>query len=276
MRRPQIKIVIIGGGYLGQLIQFMLPEARCLDWRTAAGPSSRGFGAQYLWSPIPGLEHRTFPVITHVDGRNASEPSILAYKKKVGKEQDASDWRPQFAPTMQGYEIVTMPPDRVEYGMRVDRINRDAHTMRMANGEVIQYDWVISTIPLPSLIDLCGLSQPADVFESRPIFVGIDPKEYPETSYWRVNYIADPASAIYRETFRDGHRHVESLQGMHDMEMVRLLPGKIYKHSQTSLYRAELMTERILTVGRYGSWNPEELAHETLSQMRDWKDRMFL
>jgi len=274
-----VKIVIIGGGYLGQLLHTLLPTARVFDWRTTApAAESRAFGPQYLWTPIYGLPFNSFQVVTTVDGKDATPESILAYKKKVGKEQDQSDWRSQFRSVMAGYDV-QLPPARVEYGMRIIGINLIARTIHLASGVVEPYDWIISTIPLPALWAMTGKSLPEEPLESRPIYVWTEEAEM--LSYMQVNYVSDPTNPVYRITIRQGKRFFESLEPLtlpigSERQVHRLMPGKIYSHNQTGPMRAELLQARVMTVGRYGAWNPEELAHETYAEVRDWKNRMDL
>ena len=261
-------IVIIGGGYLGQLLHTLIPQARVLDWRpTAPAEPARSFGPQYLWWPIRGLPCEEFNVITHVDGKPASPESIRDYKVKVGKEQDHSDWRTQFRTMMKGYEV-QLPKPNIEYNQMATEINRMLRTLNLRSGEVIRYDWLISTIPLPALMDLCKMTKPE--FESRPIYVTVRPVN--PLSYLYVNYCSDPNDPIYRRTNRNGMMHSESLHPLDSGSRVhRLVPGKIYKNRDVSSIRAELMVAKILTVGRYGAWDPEQLAHETYREVEQWK-----
>jgi len=264
-----MNIVIIGGGYLGQLLHSLIPSARVLDWRPVSEkgyPLPRNFGPQYLWRPIPGLYNDSFTVVTTVDGMPATQESILAYKRKVGKQQDQSDWRTQFQQTMNGFEV-HLPPDRVEYGMRVVRVNCLDKYLICANGHRVDYNWLISTIPLPELLKLCAIGI-SETFESRPIYVTSEPVE--PLSYLSVNYLSDPFNIAYRETIRNGQLHRESLDALPNSRVLR--PGKIYRNGQAAHHLAELLMYKIKSVGRYGSWNPEELAHETYSELRTWKE----
>jgi hypothetical protein len=142
----------------------------------------------------------------------------------------------------------------------------------MGNGEVIKYDWLISTIPLPSLLSLAGMStDELNPFESRPIYLWTRP--HVQLSYLYVNYISDNRTPVYRQTTRDGRMHFESLEPVmpdDGVKVHRLLPGKIYSNSLTAVYRAELRMQHVLTVGRYGAWNPDELAHETYFEVQSW------
>jgi hypothetical protein len=81
-----MNIVVIGGGFVGQLVQLAIPEARILDWRKAAPANhlETRMGPQYLWEPIPGVPSESFAVTTLVDSEPPTPERILAYKKKIG------------------------------------------------------------------------------------------------------------------------------------------------------------------------------------------------
>ena len=51
------KVVVIGAGINGRMVQHLVPNAQLLDWgpTPVAPPQPRFFGANYLWQPIPGL-----------------------------------------------------------------------------------------------------------------------------------------------------------------------------------------------------------------------------
>lgn len=263
-----MRVVIIGGGFMGQLIQMLIPGARCLDWQPKPPEvANRQLGAQYLWEPVRELACQKFEVITGIDGEEATDDSILAYKKKVGKEQDESDWRAQFQRTMPGYKILYSIPSNVEYGMRVMGINRESRLLYMANHPEVPYDILISTVPLPFLAKLCG-TRPFNPV-SRPIFVQTLPSQVPGPSpWWTVNYNSDPNDPIYRTTVRDGQIHFEALQPVDESGWRRLIPGKIYKHPHAAAVRDELASKDIYCFGRFARWEPEELAHETLRLAR--------
>lgn len=264
-------ILILGGGYLGQLLHTLLPSARVLDWRTnAPTTSARSFGPQYLWTPVGELPTRSFHVITAVDDMPATPESVLAYKHKVGKAQDASDWQVQFRHITTGYEA-ELPPPRVEYGQRVTAVDRSGRRLLTVKGEWLDYDWLISTIPLPALCELCKTFVPS--LQSRPIYVWTRPTE--PRSYLYVNYISAPSTPVYRVTTRDGLTHSESLDPVEtaDVKVHRLLPGKIYAHDLVPEVLDRMELSNILPVGRYGAWDPEQLAHQTYAQVAVWKAR---
>ena len=273
-----MKMFIIGGGFNGQLLHHLFPRARCFDWRpTPPKTAARQLGPQYLWEPIPGLGHRSFSVFTTIDGEEATKESILAYKRKVGKEQDSGDWRAQFQPKMTGYEPM-LPPDRVEYGMRITKIDPISKNMHMAHGDVMHYDWILSTIPLDAMAQLVGIRRMEPPLVSRPIFVWTEEPLPDECSneFMLVDYISDPSKLHYRETYRDRKWHLETLDAScipNGAAANRILPGKIYHSDSAEAVREALLTHGIKTFGRFASWHPDELAHETFKLAAEWRQQ---
>ncbi len=277
-----MKVIIVGGGFVGQLIHTLVPMARVFDWRpTRPETPPRQLGPQYLWEPIPGLKCREFNVVTHIDGRKANEATIRAYKHKVGKTQDGGDWRAQFRENMPGYDV-ELPPDRVEYGMRIVSIDAINRTMCMADGSRVEYDALISTIPLDAMAQLCGIRRTEPPLESRPIFLWTRPVtgadsipaiEAHQNHCFYVNYISHMATEVYRETLRDNKWHFESLGYSDipkDVRVHKLMPGKIYNNTAAAGLRQSLFDLGIVTFGRYASWHPDELAHETYKNAATW------
>lgn len=257
-----MRLFIIGGGFLGQLLHTVFPKARVFDWRSKPpAVATRQIGPMYLWEPIPGMRNREYDVFTTIDGEVATETRILAYKKKVGKEQDGSDWRAQFTYQMKGYDVV-LPPDRVEYGKRIEQIDRTKHSMRMQDGREERYDILISTIPLPALMTMCSYPLRPVLFTSRPIYVRTYEHSIQTDHPMMVNYISDPSRSEYRETVREGKLFAESLTHCHT-DCRRLLPGKIYETSISKSVLKDLSQTNIWCLGRYATWSPDELAHET-------------
>jgi hypothetical protein len=267
------KVFIIGGGFLGQMIQYLFwPKARVFDWRSHA-PSilSRKLGPQYLWEPIPELPCKTFMVQTTVDGKEATEASIRAYKEKVGKEQDGADWRAQFRPWMRGYECAYMPHVPVEYGQRIVALNFIDRQIRMMTGECYRYDYLISTIPLPALLTLGGYKTNVP-FQFRRIYIHRAVIGLPSAdTNFHVNYISFPHSPVYRQTIRDGQIFTESLEPLPQPDTTVFAPGKIYAHPDAENIVADLRDARVLCFGRYAAWRPDELAHETFQHIRDYQ-----
>lgn len=268
-----MRIVIIGGGFLGQLLHVLWPKARVFDWRPKAPTiATRQLGPQYLWEPIPELPCRRFDVHTQVDGKDATDESIKTYKEKVGKLQDGSDWRAQFRPHMDGYDC-TLPTSRVEYGKRVTHVQYDGRKLVMADGTVERYDLLISTIPLNAMLQLCGWTKDLQSFLCRPIFMHHEEATLPSDDML-VNYISYQHTDVYRQTIREGRIFTESLKPFHEIHtasVIKIQPGKIYTNDHAVRYVARLGSEGIACFGRYAVWEPDELAHETLRKVRDFK-----
>lgn len=265
-----MRTIIVGGGFNGQLLHTLFHRARVFDWRPAPpnlNAQPRQFGPQYLWEPISLLPCASFEVTTHVDGMPATDDAVMAYKRKVGKEQDAGDWRAQFQPSMTGWSVV-LPPSRVEYGRRIISIDRVSRKLSMANGDEVPYDLLLSTIPLYALLSLAGLPEPPDKLAFKPIYVSSTDALRADGMY--VNYISDPETPIYRQTWRDAALHRESLHATEDVT-IKITPGKIYQHPAVPAALQTLAAYGIHTFGRFASWNPDELAHETYRHANSFK-----
>lgn len=277
-----MKIIIVGGGFIGQLLQAVLfPRARVFDWRASAPTMQpRQLGPQYLWEPIPELPCRKFEVFTRIDGSEATNDTMVAYKTKVGKHQDNSDWRAQFRPVMDGYDA-QLPFSRVEYGRRIGSIDITNRRLNMADGTQETYDVLISTIPMPAFLIMCGRYPYSNPFRSRPIYMHHSTYQSQDRPCgpldMHVNYLSYPHTDVYRQTIRDGRIFTESLRPFHDVHrdnVVKLAPGKIYEHEESERFQALLGCYGVACFGRFASWNPDELAHETIRKARMFKERM--
>lgn len=273
-----MKMVILGGGFIGQLLQAVVwPKARVLDWASLP-PSTppRLLGPQYLWHNVPELICRKFNVYTRIDNKDATPTSMRAYKVKVEKEQDNSDWRAQFAPVMDGYECL-LPQNRVEYNRRAVSINYGSRRIAMADGASIPYDVLISTIALPTLLTLAGV-RTVD-FKSRAIY--LHRQNYPpvENGNMLVNYVSYANTDIYRVTYRGSEQHTESLSPFsefHAREVTKITPGKIYQHEKAGEIIDAMRAVNIYPFGRFASWAPDELAHESLHAARQLQSDLCL
>lgn len=276
-----MKIIIIGGGFLGQLLHVFFPRARVFDWRPSApsGLASRELGPQYLWEEIPELPCKWFDVHTTVDGCDATPDSILAYKRKVGKEHDDGDWCAQFAPHMIGWNC-TMPEPRVEYNKRILQVRADRRTLSMADGSVESFDLLLSTIPLPSMLSMCGWTEHLREFKSCPIHLKYRATTFQvHDSSMHVDYRSRLDSPVYRETLRNGRLFLESLQPFGytpNASTTKILPGKIYANPFARRFTQQLSYNGIHCYGRFSTWTPDELAHETLRAVRTFKQAQGL
>ena len=281
-----VEIAVIGGGIVGRLAQFLMPQAEIYDWRAApqtVRPLTRNYGGNYLWKPIPGIPCRTFRVVTHIDGMPATPDGIRRYKAKIGKEYESSqsnNWHQQFQPEMSGWDFTELPNTRIQYGCRVVSVDLIAHRLTIAGREPIQYRSLISSIPLYSLCSLAGIREPNGRFQFKPIYVRIvnhpPDAKFSGTDIWYVNYLSDMAITAYRYTDRNEERHYESLIPMAGYPSTQLKPGKIYANPYTDEIIEYLAGFHVYPFGRYGAWRPDELVHETWEELQSWKQKMKL
>jgi hypothetical protein len=273
-----MRIIILGGGFIGQLIHVMFPKARVFDWRPKApSKSSRSFGPQYLWESIEELPCKRFDVLTTIDGEMPTPDAIFAYKQKVGKEQDGGDCLAQFRPHMNGWDC-QLPEPRVEYGRHVIRIDTNQKLLDLQGGTVERYDILLNTIPLYALLSICGHAHTIRHFRYKPIYMSYLPhiSEHNPAPLreMHVNYISVPDTSIYRETIRDGQLFRESLEPNGYQVLIpsiKLTPGKIYPNPDAGTYLDQLARDDIFCYGRYATWDSDELAHRTLANVRAFK-----
>ena len=276
-----MRIVCIGGGITGQLVQLVVPQTRILDWRPpdqVHRPQIRRYGANYLWKPIPGLSAVSFPVITHVDGAPATKESVIAYKAKIGKTWDARDHlSDQFTVQTTGYDC-TFPDPRIDYGCAVDHVDMTNRELHLRNGKYIGYDVLVSTVPLYALLRMLDVSMGA-AFRYDPIFVKVSERPpdapYPPSMVY-VNYISDPTVAPYRLTDRGNERHYEALSPMVGSTTRKIIPGKIHQNPRAQQTVQQLTKKNIFCFGRFAAWLPEELIHETYERIVAWADEFSL
>lgn len=268
------KVVVIGGGFVGQLVQLAVPSAIVLDWRKTAPANHMDtrVGPQYLWEPIPGVPSTSFEVTTTVDGLSPTPESILAYKKKIGKEDDGGDWGLQFQHKMTGWHS-ELPVPRVDYGKTVWMIDINDKMLGMQDGPNICYDVLVSTIPLTALLKMLIVGPEYDRhgFRADTIYMA----EYGGEAHvegMRLNYLSDPSYAPYRETYVGTSRFFESLSPIEGGINHCLRPGKIHPHKESETLLETLKGYGLYCFGRFATWRPDELAHQTWQHIAEWRE----
>lgn len=283
MTLRHVKVAVIGGGITGRLVQWAIPEAEIFDWRPPgqAQHLTRHFGANYLWQPIANIPCRSFRVVTHVDGHPATLDSVLRYKEKIGKSGDVLDWERQFTLYTTGYEFEELPAATIHWDHHVVTITRQSHTILFKKHDPVTYDYLISTIPLYALlgmVDSWALPLRYEL-KYKPIFFRVTnrPPDAPQPlDVLYVNYLSNPDIAPYRYCDRFGKRHFESIVPYENgRATMRIPPGKIYAHPGVEEELANLMAADIYTFGRFGSWRPDELVHETWARILQWRDTIY-
>jgi hypothetical protein len=275
-----MNIVVIGGGFIGQLIQLVCPDARLLDWRKTAPTHhlDTRMGPQYLWEPIeyPNVKSSSFKVRTTIDDNLPTDESILAYKKKIGKEFDGGDWGLQFQPEMVGWASA-LPVPRVEYGQQVTMVDLPGHTLGMKDFTTITYDVLVNTIPMSSFLEAMLVGpQYNESFKSDAIYMG-KRERLPvgaDDDTMILNYISVPDDPHYRETTVGTTKYYETLQDPPPTvgRYTRLAPGKIHHHPENETIIRALAACQCYCFGRFATWRPDELAHESWKQILQWKE----
>lgn len=273
-----MRVVVIGGGISGRIVQLFFNRAVVLEARDEIKESqlTRNFGTNYLWEPLEGFKCRKLDVVTHVDGSEPTEASIKRYKNKIGKGyENREDYMEQFHPHSTGWEIEEYPPCKIQYNMEVKEVDilRKVITcidMKTAVEVHWNYDFLFSTAPLPVLVKLCGLQNkyPTNtMFKYKPIYIKIEdvPSRNPDMIY--VNYVSDPTVSEYRFCIRNGKKHIESLSPM-TPEDKKIYPGKIYEDPHVEKLLSDLKENDIIPIGRFGKWASDELVHSTYNEVK--------
>jgi len=281
-----LRIVILGGGMVGQLAKFLFPDAAVLDWRARPIRKSSPFatiqllGAMYLWEPLEGLPCTSFVVHTTVDGEEANETTVAAYKEKIGKPGDMSHWRTQFQPTTIGWRLTGIPDSekvQILYGAFVEQIDVNRREIILRSGEIFPYTILVSTIPLPSFMSMVGMGAPSP-FQHFDICIKESPTPLDvawakaQDNILRINYLSDRNVPVYRTTDWAGSRHYEWLK-VHGRSREMGLPtkvispGKILPHPFTPKVITDLSYCGVYPFGRFGRWAPDELLHMTYKDL---------
>lgn len=274
------RVVVLGGGLVGQLAGFLFPEARVLDRRPAPVNPTQQPGAFYLWEKLAGLSCSPLIVMTQVDNAPATGKSVAAYKEKVGEPfpttarayGNGPSYRPhQFDQYMVGHRIDPFPPVNVEWNVGVDRVDVRLGLIMRQNGPVIPFDLLINTIPLDAFLRLCEPRVASVDLRCKPIFLKVDPSARVPTPQGMdllyVNYVSSPAVPYYRETYdyRANVRTREYLTG--DSTMIRVTPGKLVAHSAVPSILERLHERNIVCFGHNATWDPDELTHHTWEKL---------
>ena len=223
---------------VGQLLQWSVPTVRILDSRKAAPTNhlDTRIGPQYLWEPIPGCKSESFKVATLVDHKTPTKRSILAYKRKIGKEHDGGNWGLQFQPVMRGWRS-ELPVPRVEYNRRVVQVRVTERRLVLSDGQNIEYDLLLNTIPLPAFLGLIDVPPLVHFpFRTDPIYMHRESGTHASVNGMILNYISDPAVNIYRETWIQGKVYHETLDPKLQLphaDCLTINPGKIHAHPES-------------------------------------------
>jgi protoporphyrinogen oxidase len=95
-------------------------------------------------------------------------------------------------------------PDRIRTGASVVSVDLDRHRVRLASGEMLPYDRLVSTLPLPRLLNMCGIPFDASIYSANQVLVfnlGFDSKGPDTADHWI--YFPEEKYCFYRVGFYD-------------------------------------------------------------------------
>ena len=186
----------------------------------------------------------------------------------------------QFEYQAKGFSPLEFPePQRIRYKAHVVSIDPFRRQVSLRDGDVVKYEKLISTIPLPALrtmVDAAVLVPFDSVrFQSAPIYVVEKKNTFRPRSSMSVDYrTTGPA---YRATaHRDGALHLEYFEPPTGAVAKKLLPGRIYDTPYAKPLVKEMALLDIYCFGRYARWDSDELLHQTDEDLRAWATAMNL
>ena len=97
-----------------------------------------------------------------------------------------------------------LDPKRIFVGTEVVRIHPDRHVAILRDGTEIPYDRLVSTMPFPRLLDMCGIRYGKDVYSWNKVVVlniGFDRKGNDQEDHWI--YFPEGKYLFYRVGFYD-------------------------------------------------------------------------
>ena len=277
---------ILGGGITGRTVQHFFPEAIMLEERSpedAVKLRVFNYGTNYLWKDLDGFKTSPIDILTHVDGKPATEEGIIRYKTKVRQDHlDRSSWAAQFAEHQTGYSILEYPePRETWFGCRVTYVDLDKqklHFLKSGRSSVFKFRYLISTIPLIAFTEMTKLSQLIPVrtyLRYAPIYVSTVPSNSHTVSENEiyVNYVSNPMTDVYRTCIRNKEEHSESLLPLPNYAK-KIFPGKIYDHPVAEEILKIVKKSGVHCFGRFGCWNSNELVHQTYERIQQWKQTL--
>ena len=167
------------------------------------------------------------------------------------------------------------------FGETITNINRDTKEVVTEKGLVINYDYLVSTMPLNIFQGFFRLN---DEYKSNPIFV-TNFKLDKIVPNWLINlYIPDSHSNIYRGSILNSLLSVESIDDFANEEYVKFV-FKMF-HIKEKLNEYEWKTGKVISIdmdkrlelielfrkydcfslGRFGMWNRKLLIDSTINQ----------
>ena len=198
-----VKIVILGAGITGCLAKILIPDAQIYESKSKDAVSFLQKGVRISIVAIPELENKKYTRRIYIDNKTPTANLILLYKSKIERDGDVSygDYR-QFEPEQTVYAPKLPNNLSIIYSHPAIKIYLEQKTINFPN-LAINYDYLISTIPLLDFIRLTDLfnhfkDKSSSLFMHRPIYMVSKPC-LTEDHMIIENYITDKNNPIYRE-----------------------------------------------------------------------------
>lgn len=138
-----------------------------------------------------------------------------------------------------------LAPGRIRLNARVISIDPGKHQIRLHTGKIIEYDRLISTIPFPRLLSLCGISFDLSVYSANQVLVfnlGYDSKGPDREDHWI--YFPEDQYCFYRVGFYDnilGQDRTSLYVELGFPSDVRIEPEKWLSRVVSDLERADIV-----------------------------------
>jgi protoporphyrinogen oxidase len=145
-----------------------------------------------------------------------------------------------------------LPKDAVSLGERLVKVDL-ARRVATTNKRTLQYDKLVSSAPLPRLLEACGLPHDASAFSYNRVLVfnlGFD-KKGPSNVHW--SYFPDPSLSFYRVGFYDNIFDDERMSLYVEIGLER--EGPIDVEATRARVLADLAREKIITDHRLLAWH---------------------
>lgn len=294
------RIVVIGAGPVGRLVKIAMPQALVFDANPLVEVNP-WVNTQYFTKKIqaPGLVLERVVVVVTVDGHLLTRANMEACVStlKPGTAELARHWTEMRSgdsarPTstlIQGYRIRSWPPLGIIPGARVDQVRLAARELVLETGDLVSYDVLVSTIPLPVFAALAGPG--AYALTASPVILSApeirDRSQIPDLvarlepqGVIHLDYLGDPETPDYRQAYTKGWLTRERVEAPGGEELAagetRLIPGRMDPADEASVWalRQLYAQQRVYVFGRYGAWKPHETLDETWAQIVDWKGRV--
>jgi len=266
------KVIILGCGASAYIVKSLYPESIIIG--KASLTPTFSLGLHYIHNKNVA---RLFPseplfITTVIDGQEATEETILKYKKKIyGESNRRYNNKPhQFEYCSVGYKFDIDKSFRPDIEGKVKSVNiKDKVVLLEGNGvSEISYDILINTIPLnifEFLLEEDRRWSKDETYQFSPICVHIE--QHPHISPMRignlvVNYLSNPVTPIYREV-TCYHRNIVTYQSEHILTdncrnswtKAVINPGKLLNSGNYEYFVSILRNRNIYCLGRFAQWD---------------------